>query len=436
MIVKYLFTDLAGIIRGVEKTVRDPFRDKAFFDASSVKGFEKIENSDLMLRCIDNLYSFPFRSGVKYCIASIFTPQGDRYVKDPRAVAEKLREMLSRDGMKARIGVEIEFFLVKEVRASIGLSEQTVKIGVVETPETGGAIPVKKGYFLVEPLDSVGGIRLDVIHYMELLGYRPVKSHHEVATTGQVEVTSPALDPVLLGDYTVLFKIIARTVAELSGFKALFLPKPFYGDNGSGMHVHVSLWRGGENIFYDPSEEYGLSKTARYFIGGLLEHGRSLSAIVSPTVNSYRRLVPGYEAPTLLAWGPGNRSTAIRVPMTRNSGSFRIEYRPPDPLVNPYLAYAAIVLAGLDGVKKKIEPPPPLLKNAYKLSESEVRELCLQRLPRSLWEAIDELESDYGYLLPVFPRELIESYIDVKREECLRLQSVPSPAEFVEYMMY
>ncbi len=401
-----------------------------------MKGFEKIENSDLMLRCVDNLYSSPFRSGVKYCIASIFTPQDDRYVKDPRAVAEKLRELLSKNGVEAHMGVEIEFFLVKEIRASIALSEQVVKIGVVETPETGGAIPVKKGYFLVEPLDSVGDIRLDIIHYMELLGYRPVKSHHEVATTGQVEVTSPALDPVLLGDYTVLFKIIARTVAELSGFKALFLPKPFYGDNGSGMHVHVSLWRSGKNIFYNPSEEYGLSKTARYFIGGVLEHGRSLSAIVSPTVNSYRRLVPGYEAPTVLAWGPGNRSTAIRVPLTRSSGSFRIEYRPPDPLVNPYLAYAAIVLAGLDGIKKKIEAPPPLMKNAYKLSESEIRELGLQRLPRSLWEAVDELESDYEYLLPVFPRELIESYIDVKREECMRLQSVPSPVEFVEYMMY
>ncbi len=434
--MKYLFTDLAGIVRGVEKNVNDPFRDRVFFDASSVIGFEKIENSDLMLRCVDNLYSSPFRSGIKYCIANIFTPQGDRYVKDPRAVAEKLRKLLIENGVEARMGVEIEFFLVKYIMASIGLSEQTVKIGVVEAPETGGAIPVKKGYFLVEPLDTVQDVRLDIIHYMELLGYRPVKSHHEVATTGQVEVTSPALDPVLLGDYTVLFKIITRTVAGLHGFKALFLPKPFYGDNGSGMHIHVSLWSSGENLFYDPSEEYGLSRTARYFIGGILEHGRSLSAIVSPTVNSYRRLVPGYEAPTLLAWGLGNRSTAIRVPLTRNKGSFRIEYRPPDPLVNPYLAYTALVLAGLDGIKKKIEPPPPLLKNAYKLSESEIRELGLRRLPRSLWEALDELESDYEYLLPTFPNELIESYIEVKRGECMRLQSVPSPAEFVEYIMY
>ncbi len=436
MIVKYLFTDLAGITRGVEKVTEDPFREKAYFDASSVRGFEDIANSDLMLMCIDNLYSSPLRSGIKYCIANIYTPQGDRYLKDPRTVAEKTRDLLSRDGIRACMGVEIEFFLVKEIKASIGLSEQTVKIGVVETPEAGGAIPVKKGYFLVEPLDTVRDVRLDIIRYMELLGYRPVKSHHEVATTGQVEVTSPALDPVLLGDYTVLFKIIARGVAELHGFNALFLPKPFHGDNGSGMHIHVSLWRSKENLFYDPSEKYGLSRTARYFIGGVLEHGRSLSAIVSPTVNSYRRLVPGYEAPTILAWGPGNRSTAIRIPVINNEKSFRIEYRPPDPLANPYLAYAAIVLAGLDGIKKKIEPPPPLLENAYKLSESEIRELRLQRLPRSLWEALDELESDYEYLLPVFPRELIESYIDVKRRECKRLQSIPSPAEFVEYMMY
>ncbi|NPA98661.1 MAG: type I glutamate--ammonia ligase [Crenarchaeota archaeon] len=436
MIVKYLFTDLAGIIRGVEKNVDDPFSSKAYFDASSVRGFEKIEDSDLMLKCTDNLYSSPFRSDLKYCLSDIYTHEGREYVKDPRGTAKKIRLLLEDMGLQARLGVEIEFFLVKNIRARISLSGQEVSIGIVETPDAGGTIPVKKGYFLVEPHDWVRNARLDIVHYMELLGFKPVKSHHEVATTGQVEITSPALDPVLLGDYTVLFKIIARETAKLHGLEAVFLPKPFPIDNGSGMHIHISLWRDTENVFRDPSGEYGLSSTALYFIGGILEHGRSLSAIVSPTVNSYRRLVPGYEAPTLLAWGPGNRSTAIRIPRNNNNGSFRIEYRPSDPLANPYLAYTAILLAGLDGIRKKIMPPPPLLKNAYKLSAEEIRELGLKTLPRSLWEALDELESDHEYLHPVFPKELIESYIDIKRDECMRLQPVPSTAEYVEYLMY
>ena len=225
-------------------------------------------------------------------------------------------------------------------------------------------------------------------------------------------------------------------VAYKHGMVVTFMPKPIAGDNGSGMHTHVSIWEGDKNLFYDPNDDYAeLSQFARYFIGGLIEHGRALSAIVSPTTNSYRRLVPGYEAPVYLAWSRANRSAAIRVPVYHKGAraSKRIEYRPPDPTANPYLAVAAIIMAGLDGVRRKIDPGDPVDENIYHMTPERRRQLGIKSLPGSLEEALDELESDNEFLKPVFTREAIEKYIELKREEVMKERLQPSPIEFLMY---
>lgn len=435
--IRLLFVDLAGVLRGVERTADKPGNIRAFFDASSVHGFEGIENSDLMIKCIDEtLFKAPWTDNLFVCLSTIHYPDGKRYVKDPRLVAEKLAELMDSLGYKALVGVEMEFFIVKNVKVDISTDKLMLIVDVLEAPWKSGGIPLKQGYLITEPIDEVAFLRRKIIEYSSKTGLKIIKAHHEVATAGQVEVTSSSYEPVKLGDFIALFKNIARTVASQHGYKALFLPKPFPGDNGSGMHIHVSLWRDERNIFYDPADPHRLSQEARYFIGGILEHGRSLSAMVSPTVNSYRRLVPGYEAPTLLTWGFGNRSVAIRVPRVSDEKSLRIEYRPPDPLANPYLAVSAIILAGLDGIRRKIEPPQPLTSNAYRLTEREIRELGISSLPRNLDEALDELEMDHDYLKPVFSQEIIESYIELKRREARRQQSIPAPQEYVEYMYW
>jgi glutamine synthetase len=253
--------------------------------------------------------------------------------------------------------------------------------------------------------------------------------HHEVASS-QVELSLGAKNPKALSDDIQTVKYVAKSIASARGLRATFMPKPIYGENGSGMHVHVSLWRGSTNVFYDPNDEYGISQLARYFIGGLLAHSRALAAIVAPTVNSYKRLVPGYEAPVYATWGPANRSTMVRVPKVLTPSDARVEFRPPDPSSNPYLAIAAILLAGLDGIRKSIDPGEPSRENTY-----DLREFPRERtLPRSLSEALDELASDSDFLKPVFTRELLEEYIELKLKELEGVLLVPTPAEFFKYL--
>lgn len=432
--VRLLFLDLVGVLRGTEISYsEDKSVFKTLFDASSVYGFEEIHESDLEVRIpVNELKKHPWNENLYMGIARIYYPDGKRYIKDPRFIAEKTMEFVKEQGYDVKIGVEIEFFLFNDLKAYVDLKQQYIRVYSDEIPSK-GIIPPRKGYHLVEPIDTVSLIREDIIDFMEKLGYGISKSHHEVATAGQVEVTSKAYGLVDACDYTVWFKYAARSVAEENGYIAVFLPKPLPGDNGSGMHIHTSLWSNDKNLFYDPEDKYGLSQLARYFIGGLLEHGRSLSAIVSPTVNSYRRLVPGFEAPTILAWDVGNRSIAVRIPRIRDEKSFRIEYRPPDPLANPYLALSAIVLAGLDGIKKKIDPGEPFPGDAYKYSEKELKKMGYKQLPRNLEEALDELENDHEYLKPVFPEKLIESYIEIKRREAREIQAIPTPQEYIYY---
>ncbi len=438
--VNLYFTDLMGVFRNTSVELReghDPWSATALFDGSSVYGFLDISYSDLYLKPVrDTQVILPWDKGVYGYISQIYLPSWERYNRDPRLIAEKTIDYLGRHGFRGVMGVEIEFFLFEKIRYVVEPGRQLLEIVSSESPWVGEAsIPLKRGYHLVEPIDRVARVRRAIITALNEAGIHTVKNHHEVASSGQVEVSSGALDPVSLADFIQYFKLFARVVARMNGFEAVFLPKPIMGDNGSGMHIHASLWRGDENTFYDPSDKYGLSQTARYFIGGLIEHGRSLSAIVSPTINSYRRLIPGYEAPIYLVWGYANRSAAIRIPLVGKDKPhhYRVEYRPPDPTANPYLAVSAIMLAGIDGVVKKIEPGDPIEKNVYKMSIEERKRLGVKELPRNLDEALDELEIDNEYLKPVFDNDVLEAYIEMKRREIRELTGIPAPSEYLYY---
>ncbi len=435
------YTDLLGVLRSITITLEEEPHNpgveevEVFIDGSSVYGFSGIEDSDLKIKPVpETLAKTPWERNIYLAISRVYRVSGRRLEVDPRYIAERGLEYTENMGYKPVMGVEIEFFLFNKVNAVVEQGKQILEITSTESPWSNGiGLPVKKVYHVPEPLDTTAGVRREIIEAMKELGYKLGKSHHEVASSGQLEISSGSYDNVRLADYTQLFKKTAKTIALKHGLTAVFLPKPIPWDNGSGMHVHVSLWGSNENLFYDPNDEYGLSSLARYFIGGLIEHGQSLSAIVSPTTNSYKRLVPGYEAPIYLTWGPRNRSTAIRIPATSKPEHTRIEYRPPDPTANPYLAYTAILLAGLDGVKKKIEPPPPVKENVYKWDKSKLREYGIRQLPRNLLEALDYLESDHDYLKPVFSKQVIEEYVELKRKEALTVDYMPTPMEYKYY---
>ena len=442
------FTDLAGYLKHV--TVHRSLIDEEALkrglgklDGSSVKGFSEIFESDLVLKPIEHtLAKLPWIEGVARVLCTVHTPEGTRFPKDPRYVAERLEQYLAEQGLRAIMGAELEFFIFDRVDVRIEPMKQYVKIYSSEMDFSRGTSffnRPKEGYYVPPPHDKYLAVRIEMCDVLrKYFGIEATVIHHEVAGAGQAEINYNAGTVTWSADAIQTIKFVAKNVAAAHGLVATFMPKPLFGDNGSGMHVHVSIWRGDQNLFYDPNDEYAeLSQFARYFIGGLIEHGRALSAIVSPTVNSYRRLIPGFEAPVYLVWSKANRSAAIRVPFyyrKENPARKRIEYRPPDPSANPYLALAAIVLAGLDGVKKSIDPGGPVDENVYRIDEATRRALGIKTLPRSLDEALDELESDHEWLKPVFPKELIEAYIELKREECKRMAQYVSPAEIYHYL--
>ncbi len=440
------FTDLMGYPRRV-LVKSDMLDEKAFseglgkLDGSSVKGFASIDESDLVLKPDPKtLEVYPWMEKTIRVIADVYKPGGrEPYPRDPRYAAKATRSLLADLGYSIVMAAELEFFIFDEVKVSVEPWSQMLEISSIEAPWSGEASYMnllKDGYYIVPPRDVTEPIKLEIAEVLEdYYGIKVEVLHHEVAAASQHEINFEPGDPLETADRIQLIKETVKTVAAENGYMATFMPKPLYGDNGNGMHVHVSLWNGERNLFYDESDEYaGISQLTRYFIGGLIEHGRALSAIVSPTVNSYKRLVPGYEAPIYLAWSKANRSAAIRIPgYGKGMKHARIEYRSPDPSANPYLAMSAIVLAGLDGIIKKIDPGDPVDKNIYKLSPQERRELGIKQLPRSLDEALDCLESDMEWLLRAWPKELLNAYIDLKRAEARRVTSYVSPAEIMEY---
>jgi len=439
------FMDIKGMIHQV--SIRYNSTDNIFIDGvskldgSSIEGFSEISDSDLRLKPDPETYAIiPWENGVARFIADVINRDGDNFEKDGRYILKKIVKDLAEDNYKFYIGPEIEFFVFKNIRIIFKTPEAGMGhfIYSEESPWSIEGYPrrYKRGYYPAPPLDTLFEYRDRLSRVLEKNFRCEIDAHHhEVAATGQIEIDVKYDEPVKMADKILTVKYVARNLADKMGYYVTFMPKPLYGDNGSGMHIHISLWKNKKNLFYDPSDEYAeLSDVGKYFIGGLIEHGRSLASIVAPTVNSYKRLVPGFEAPIYLVWSRSNRSSAIRIPMYKKRDNMkRIEFRPPDPSVNPYLAISAIILAGLDGVKKKIDPGDPVDKNVYEMSKEEIRERGIKVLPRDLYEALEDLERDHEYLKPYFSEDFIGEYIELKKKEYIDVNKYPTTPELYHY---
>jgi glutamine synthetase len=445
------FTDLPGLNQHISYPMsmlkEDVFEEGFGIDGSSIRGWAAINESDMLL-IPDSTSAFmdPFTeipTVVMTCdVIDPITRQ--HYDRDPRWIAKKAELFLQNSGLAdtAYFGAEAEFFIFDNVHFDQNAHSGYYYIDAEEGRWNSGRAKdnlgyrprYKEGYFPVPPTDHYQDLRAAMVEVMIKCGLDIECHHHEVATGGQCEIDQRFDTLVKSADNMMLYKYIVRNVAYQYGKSVTFMPKPIFGDNGSGMHCHQSLWKGGTALFAGDGYA-GLSEMALHYIGGLLKHARALSAIIAPTTNSYKRLVPGYEAPVNLAYSRRNRSAAVRIPMySASPKAKRVEFRPPDPSCNPYLAFAAMMMAGLDGVQNRIAPGEPLDKDIYDLSPEELQ--SVPSMPASLDEALDALEEDYQFLLKgdVFSEELIETFVNYKRKaeaEAVRLR--PHPYEFALY---
>src|ERR687897_581560 len=422
------------------------FDDGLGFDGSSIRGWQGISESDMLLMpdaasaILDPFTEAPTLSIV--CeIADPVTRQP--YGRDPRGVAKRAEAYLESSGIAdtAYFGPECEFFVLDEVSYDLGPNHSHYAVDSVEghwnsgKPGLGYTVREKEGYFPPAPHDTLHDLRTRMVLTLERLGIPCEFHHHEVASGGQCEVDLRYGTLTRMADQVMTYKYVVRNVARTAGKSVTFMPKPLFGDNGSGMHCHQSLWKEGEPLFHAETGYAGLSDTARHYIGGLLTHAPSLLAFTNPTVNSYHRLVPGYEAPINLVYSARNLSACCRIPISGDSPKAkRIEFRVPDPSANPYLAFSAMLMAGLDGIRNKIEPPAPVDKDLYELPPEEA--LGIEKVPASLDAVLDRLEVDHEYLIDggVFTPDLIETRIEYKREneiDPIRLR--PHPHEFAMY---
>lgn len=448
------FTDIPGLWQHITIPIQQLDEDLVIhgigFDGSSIRGFQPINESDMLIKpdpetaFIDPFMADPTLS----MICNVKDPLTQiPYSRDPRNVGQKAERYLSVCGIADQVffGPEPEFYIFDDVRF-----EQTYNTGFYrvdskegfwntardEGPNLGYKPRYKEGYFPVPPTDSLQNLRAKMCKVMTEVGIPVILHHHEVATAGQCEIGVRINNLVDTGDMLMKYKYVVKNVALAHGKTVTFMPKPLFMDNGSGMHVHQSLWKNGRNLFYDPGSAYGgISKLCRHYIGGLLHHAPSLLAFTSPTTNSYRRLVPGYEAPINLVYSQRNRSACVRIPMySPSEKAKRIEFRCPDCSCNPYLALAAMLMAGLDGIENEIEPPPPIDEDIYELSHEEKKHI--KATPGSLSEVLDALEKEHSYLLKgdVFTEDLIQTWIEYKRkreDDMIRLR--PHPYEFALY---
>jgi glutamine synthetase len=452
LMVDFKFMDFVGIWQHftvpISEFEEDIFEEGLGFDGSSIRGWQPIHASDMIIlpdpttAKMDPFTAIPTLS----LIANIFDPiTKEAYTRDPRNIAKKAEAYLKSSGIgdTAYFGPEAEFFIFDDVRYDsssnqsfyiVDSSEGTWNTGREEFPNLGYKPRHKEGYFPVPPTDSLNDLRNEMVMEMQNVGIRVECQHHEVATGGQAEIDMRFDSMVTMADKLQWFKYIIKNVAVRNGKTVTFMPKPLYGDNGSGMHTHVSIWKDGTNLF--AGDGYGgLSKMALYFIGGIIKHARSLSGFCNPTTNSYKRLVPGFEAPVNMAYSSRNRSAALRIPMfSTNPKSKRVEYRTPDPSCNGYLAFAAILMAGLDGIENKIDPGQPLDKDIYGLTPEELA--GIPSAPGSLEEALQALKEDHEFLLKgdVFTPDVIEKWIEYKTEaEVNPIRMRPVPMEFALY---
>ncbi len=420
--IRLQFTDITGVLKNVAITVEQlekALDGELMFDGSSIHGFVRIEESDMYLRPDPNTFVvFPWRprdGAVARLICDIYNPDGTPFAGCPRNALKRVLARAQRLGFTMNVGPECEFFLFytdSEGRPTLRTHDRA-------------------GYFDLSPVDMGENARRSMVLTLEEMGFEIEASHHEVAP-GQHEIDFKYSDALDVADKIITFKFVVRTIAQRHGLHATFMPKPIFGINGSGMHMHQSLFRDGQNVFYDPHDPLGLSDIARYYIGGLLRHARALAAVTSPTVNSYKRLVPGYEAPVYISWAERNRSPLIRVPAKRGA-STRIELRCPDPSCNPYLAIAACLAAGLDGIEKKIEPPPPCNFNIYELSPEERCKFGIGSLPASLEEALKELAAD-EVIKGALGEHIYERFREAKQKEWDEYRTQVCPWEIEQYL--
>ncbi|HLZ25277.1 MAG TPA: type I glutamate--ammonia ligase [Ktedonobacterales bacterium] len=455
--VDFKFTDVPGTwqhfsvpTRAIDRAT---FAEGIGFDGSSIRGFQQINESDMLLipdpttAILD-----PFTAEPTLSIVCDVTQPGDRrdpYSRDPRYIARKAEEYLRSSGIAdtAFFGPEAEFFIFDDVKYRSSQNEQWAVVDSEEahwnsgrngTANLGHRNRPKEGYFPVAPNDTLQDLRTRMVLTMEDCGIAVEAQHHEVGAGGQCEIDMRFDSLLKMADKVMLYKYIVKNTARRSGKTATFMPKPIFGDNGSGMHVHISLWKDELPLFADPTGYAGVSEMARMFIGGLLTHAPATLALAASTTNSYRRLVPGYEAPVNLVFSQRNRSAAVRIPMySDNPKAKRVEFRPPDPTCNPYLTFSALLMAGLDGIRKGILPEEhgygPVDRNIYEMSPCDKREI--RSVPGSLDEALSALELDHEFLLrgDVFTSDVLEKYIELKREQTAEVRLRPAPLEFALY---
>ncbi|MBF7083368.1 type I glutamate--ammonia ligase [Desulfallas sp. Bu1-1] len=420
--IRLQFTDILGVLKNVAITVEQlekALDGELMFDGSSIFGFTRIEESDMYLRPDPKTFTvFPWRprdGAVARLMCDVYNPDGTPFEGCPRNALKKVIDEAAELGYTMQVGPELEFFLFH-------IDESGYP--TLKTHD-------RAGYFDLTPVDMGEDARRNMVLTLEEMGFEIEASHHEVAP-GQHEIDFKYSDALDIADKIVTFKFVVRTIAQRHGLHATFMPKPVFGINGSGMHMNQSLFKNGENVFFNPGDPMQLSREAYHYIGGLIKHARALSAITNPTVNSYKRLVPGYEAPVYVAWSGRNRSPLIRIPAKRGM-STRVELRNPDPSCNPYLAIAACLRAGLDGIKNGIEPPPPCDRNIYQMTVAERKELGINNLPGSLMEAIEELIADEVIRDALGPH-IFDKYVEAKTIEWDRYRVRVHQWEIEEYL--
>jgi len=452
-VIDLRFCDLPGIMQHftapATMLTEEIFEEGIGFDGSSIRGFQQIHESDMILlpdpstAIVD-----PFRQhrtlNLNCYVHDPLTKE--HYSRDPRYVAQKAEAHLKSTGIAdtAYFGPEAEFFIFNDVRFAqdqhsafyqVDSIEGIWNSGLDEGPNLGHKPRYKEGYFPVPPMDHFQDLRSEMILMMQRMGIEAEVQHHEVATGGQAEIDMRFDTLLVMADKLMLYKYIVKSVAHQAGYTATFMPKPLFDDNGSGMHVHQSLWSGSEPLFHQEGTYANLSDLGRWYIGGLLAHARSILAFAAPTTNSYKRLVPGFEAPVNLVYSQRNRSAACRIPVYSPSPKAkRVEFRCPDPSCNPYLAFSAMLMAGLDGVQAQIEPPSPVDSDLFDMAPEELAKIA--QVPGSLEEAMDALEADNDYLKVggVFTDDLIDTWIDYKRtREVDPVRLRPHPWEFMLY---
>lgn len=454
--VSVRFTDLIGVQQHftvpADVFLKDAFTDGMAFDGSSMKGFQAINESDMkLIPDVETAYIDPFRKhktlNVAFSIVDPFTDEP--YSRDPRQVAAKAEAYLRATGIADTVNFapEAEFFIFDKVRFETSMGRSFYEVDSVEAPWNSAAQedapgqanigfkpPVKGGYFPVPPVDHTQDLRDDMVATLQQVGLIMERAHHEVGAAGQQEINYRFNTLQHAGDDLMKYKYVVHETAARAGKAATFMPKPIAGDNGSGMHCHQSLWKDGVPLFYSEQGYGGLSDLARWYIGGLIKHAPAVLAFTNPSTNSYHRLVPGYEAPVNLVYSARNRSAAIRIPIAGDSpAAKRIEFRAPDPSSNPFLAFSAQLMAGLDGIQNHIEPPDPIDKDLYELPPEEHDQI--QQVPASLDEAIDALEKDNDFLTAgnVFTPDIIQAWIDIKRGELAEMRLLPTPKEYDLY---